>query len=99
MQTAHSLFEASRIPRDVEVDHNPGELQVEAFTRRIGGHHEAHTACVGTGQVARAPKLWRHKAEALQITLLLIHSAMDHGDFFAVAELREPLLQVNKRVS
>ena len=38
VDAAHALFQAHRVPGDVVVDHHPAELEVDAFTRRLGGH-------------------------------------------------------------
>jgi hypothetical protein len=37
VDAAHALLEAHRVPRDVVVDHQPAELEVDAFTRGLGG--------------------------------------------------------------
>ena len=37
----HPLLEARGVPRDVVVHHQPAELEVDPFSRRIGGDEEA----------------------------------------------------------
>ena len=37
VDAADALFQADGIPRDVEVDHQPAELQVDAFAGGLGG--------------------------------------------------------------
>ena len=44
VDAAHALFQASGVPRHVEVDHDPAELEVDAFGRGVGADHEAGAA-------------------------------------------------------
>ena len=38
VDAAHALLQPHRVPGDVVVDHQPAELQVDAFARGLGGH-------------------------------------------------------------
>jgi len=40
VDAAHALLQPDGIPRDVVVDHEPAELEVDAFARRFGSNHD-----------------------------------------------------------
>ena len=40
VDAAHALLQAHRIPGNVVVDHEPAELEVDAFARRLGCRHD-----------------------------------------------------------
>ena len=40
VDAAHALLQPHRVPRDVVVDHQPAELQVDAFARGFGGDED-----------------------------------------------------------
>ena len=44
VDAADPLLQADRVPGDVEVDHHPAELKVDAFAGRLGGHE--HLGCL-----------------------------------------------------
>ena len=37
VDAAHALFQPDGIPRDVVIDHQPAELEIDAFAGRFGG--------------------------------------------------------------
>ena len=40
VDAAHPLLQPHRVPRDVVVDHEPAELEVDPFARRLGRHQD-----------------------------------------------------------
>ena len=44
MDAPHALFQPIRIPRNVVVHQEMAKLQVDAFTRRLGGDHHLNVA-------------------------------------------------------
>ena len=40
VDAAHPLLQAHRVPRDVVVDHEPAELEVDAFAGGLGGDQD-----------------------------------------------------------
>ena len=89
VDSAHTLLEAGRVPRNVEVDHDPAELEVDAFRGSIGADHEPHTA----GVVRQAKSL------NMLLSFRVVHPAVDLGDLLGVAHATETLDQVVERVS
>jgi hypothetical protein len=65
IDTADALFQAYRIPRQLEIDHQAATvLEIEALASRIGGQHDAGTATVEAVDGSRA--------------LEAIHCAVEH---------------------
>ena len=85
----HPLLEAARVPRDVVVDHQPAELEVDALTRSVG-----------RDQVGRST-LGRWSAEELHLLLAcaVVHAAVYLGHLAAEAETLETPHQKSERVS
>ena len=85
MDPAHPLFQAGRVPRNVVVDHQAAELQIDALARGVGGHH-----------VARAVRT--AKGLHLAVAFLPVHAAMDLRCLPPVAEPLQAPHQVVHRV-
>ena len=81
VDAAHALLEADGIPGDVVVDHEPAELEVDAFARRLGGHQDlAVLAELALGVDARARR----------VAVADLHAAVDLRDGEApLAELAQ----------
>jgi hypothetical protein len=47
MDAAHALLEAGGVPRDVIVDHDPAELEIDALAGGVGGDEKAGAAFAG----------------------------------------------------
>ncbi len=86
---AHPLLEASGIPRHVEVDHDPAELEIDAFGRSVGADHEPCAAVL----VSSAKPL------DLSLAILVIHAAVNLGDLARIAHPPEATDKVVKGVS
>ena len=71
VDAAHPLFEPDGVPGDVVVDHEPAELEVDAFARRLGGHQDL-------GLVAEL--LFRIDAGAGCVAVADLHAAVDLRD-------------------
>ena len=73
MDATHPLLKAGRVPRDVVVDHQVAELQIDALASGVGGDQEA-------GAVGSA------KAGHLLFAFRPSHAAVDGGHLIGVAE-------------
>ncbi len=84
VDAAHTLLQAHRIPGDVEVNHQPTELQVNALAGRFGGYHH----------LAILPKLpLGIDAAARCVAVADLHPAVDLG------HLQAPLAQLAQRTA
>ena len=88
IHAADALFEARRIPRQFEIDHEPATpLQIEAFSCRIGGKEES----------------WFASLERLNrgMTLVAVHAAVQHhrrtGKRLLNPKQRVPILRKHNR--
>ncbi len=80
MDASHALFQARRVPGDIVVDHEPANLQIDAFASRIGRN-----------QVFRAAFGDRATEECdLFLTFQVVHTAMDLRNLVCEAESFEP---------
>ena len=79
MDAPHALLKPGRVPRHVVVDHDPAELQVDAFGGSVGTDHQSRSA------------RGRRQAETLDLflTLRVVHAAMDLCDLPGVAQPAE----------
>ena len=67
VDAAHALLEAVRVPRDVVVDHQAAELQVDPLTGRLRRHHDLRALRVA-------------ECVLLLAAGVLIHAAVDLRD-------------------
>ena len=67
----HALLQPHRVPRDVVVDHEPAELEVDAFARRLRRHEHLR---------ALAKLLLRIDARAWRVAVPDLHAAVDLRD-------------------
>ena len=72
MYTPHALFQAHRVPGDVEVHHQPAELQVDALACRFGRDHYLR-------RFFELP--FGENTATHHITVTNFHAAVDHGQF------------------
>ena len=88
VNTPHALFQESRIPGDIIVDHEPANLEIDALTSRIGRN-----------QVFRATFGDRTTEECdLFFTLLVALPTMDLRNLVCKAEPLEASYQKFERV-
>ena len=71
VDAAHALLQADGVPGDVVVDHEPAELEVDAFARRLGGHQDL-------GLLAELPL--GVDAGAGRVAVADLHAAVDLRD-------------------
>src|SRR5687768_5511200 len=88
MNTSHPLFQSRRIPRDVPVEHQPAELQINAFPRRICAD-EKPRATIGLGFP---------EAVHLLLPFGVMHAAVDLGNFAGESQSVESTDEVIERV-
>ena len=67
VDTAHPLLEAGRVPREVVVDHEPAELEVDTLSGSVRSDE-----VVGAAIARRATE-----ELDLPLTLPVVHAAMD----------------------
>ena len=88
MNAAHALFQPGRIPRDVVVHHQPAELQVDAFARRVRSEQILSPAFIG-----RPPK-----PIDLDFSLSKVHAAVNRGNLVGESHRLEPPAEPVERV-
>ena len=76
VDAAHPLLEARRIPRHVVVHHQPAELQVDAFARRVG-----RDQVVGAARIERTPEQIH-----LRLPLAVVEAAVNQRDLSGEAQ-------------
>ena len=89
VDAAHALLKARRVPRHVVIDHEPAELEVDAFGGGVGAEHESRAAVIGG----------LSEAFDLFLPLRVVHAAMDLGDLPGVAHAAKALDQEAERVA
>ena len=58
VDSAHALLQPNGIPRDVIIDHQPAELEIDTFTSGFGGdEHLGRLAKLALGENARAGRV------------------------------------------
>ena len=78
VDAAHALLEPVRVPRDVVVDHQVAELEVDALAGRLGRHHD----------LGPLPELL-----LCGDALAQLHPAVDQGDVEVGAELLDEVVE------
>ena len=88
VDAAHALLESCRVPRQVIVDHQPAELEIDPFACRVGRH-----------EVIRAALVCRLPEELdLALPLPVRHAAVDQRDLSGEPESFEPPYEEIRRV-
>ena len=99
MESAHALFEAGRVPWNVEVHHDPGELKVDTLASGIRRQHEACGRRIRVLDPLLPPDIGGHEEYALFLALLDVHPAVDVSKLTGVSERFESLAEILKGVS
>ena len=78
VDAAHALLEPVRVPRDVVVDHQVAELEVDALAGRLGGDHDLRLLA---------------EVALLLDPLAQLHSAVDHCDLEVRREVLDEVVE------